>query len=175
MVARLSLFILKDEWSEPKFLGGISYDNDKVTYANLRDRLLEEPAKVEFESDFWDKEFNSRIQTEFERLFEVQYEVYVIARDHAKWQRVGESGTMGVAAMEDEALRAEAMANVVDNGVSANLGGVPSDDVSGTSSGDGANPDLKSLLVLKDAVEWYVCAIEKLKSDLKRISLEDHV
>ena len=101
--------------------------------------------------------------------------MYVIARDHAKWQCVGESGGMGVAAMEDEALWAEAMANVADNGVLASLGGVPSDDVSGTGFGDGANPVLKSLLVLKDAVERYVCAIEKLKRKLKRISLEDHV
>ena len=52
MAARLSFFMLEDEWSEPKFLDGISYNNDKVTYAKLRDRLLEEPAKVEFESDF---------------------------------------------------------------------------------------------------------------------------
>lgn len=115
------------------------------------------------------------MRTEFERLFEVQYEVYIIARDHAKWQCVGESGAMGVATMEDEALQAEAMANVADNGVLASLGGVPFDDISGTGSDDGANPVSKSLLVLKDAVERYICAIKKLKSDLKRISFQDHV
>ena len=46
--------------------------------------------------------------------------------------------------------------------------------VSGTTPSKDCNPDLKSTLVLKDVIKWYMRAADKLRSDLKQISLDDH-
>ena len=61
VAVRSSLFYLEDEWLELEFLGGITCEDQNVTYAKLRDLLTKEPAIMNFEFDFWDKEFRVRM------------------------------------------------------------------------------------------------------------------
>lgn len=93
--------------------------------------------------------------------------MYVISVDSAKWQCVGESGATFI----DTPLPDSA----ANGGISSRLEEPPFDGISTTNPGNGRNPDFKSMLVPKDAMERYVHAAKRLRADWKRILLEDHV
>lgn len=138
---------------------------------------MEEPATVDFAFDIWNKEFSCWIRLGFKRFNQVGIEVLVILADGVKQQRVGDSG-VGL----DDTPMAKFDVIVVDAAILGDLKNGSFSEVASsffevvicTTPSKECNPDLKSILVLKDVIKWYMRAMDKLRSDLKQISLDYH-
>ena len=171
MSFKVKLFSLEHEWSSPEKIGPI-IAKEGESYANLRIRL-EDADVVDWPFLFWDVEDKVKINMKLEKLNTILPEMYVIPMesedvDVYKRRRVGGESFV-IKSTPSEATEVQGV--VFQDGVEdipVNLAAC-----SRVSSSESRSL-LKSLLIPKEVMELYFKGEEKLRNELKQISLEDH-
>lgn len=182
MKVRVKIYFLKQEGDLPKLLSPIDTEED-ASLETLRARLEQlNIFKRLGPFQFWDAKEGCRIDVDFEALNSIRDCVHLILAEDdevglcCKRPRVG-----------DVVLGGESI-GTADEIPNAHVEEVdlksrePVETGPASSSGVGApeehsvteGPAMKSTLVPNDVLQWYMKAEERLRKDLKQVSMEDH-
>ncbi len=175
MVVKLLLWSLAREDADPKFIGPLDcQDND--SYAVLR-LLLEEADIVDWPFSFWDPGSKCRINLKLERFNKIASEAFIIPQEQQAEIDVGTkrkrlSSPSDLPSCDEDI---EAMPHLDLEGTAGPDFVSPELDSGGGSSSETMENDMISTLLSTEVLEKYKRAVEKLKAEMKRMSIDDHM